>query len=275
MSEMTTAAVIIGGAISVAKPVVETGCKLIESLLGEPCKIAGGMMADQIYCWQWENRVRAAHRAKELMDADRLAPKVLPPGFLIPLLEAAGNVDDPELQEMWARLLASAVASEKNQHPAFIHVLRELSRDEAVILNARTPRRFIMNEGKTPDAPNPMGQHHPDMLTARGVGYFWINVPLMMKLLRDLLSATDVELVERIHRESVLFYATHLKALGIVELGYNYALAPQDYGVDGIEPRLMPPEHVLELRDSDFGTRFIRACCRRPKMDSVAKVPAG
>jgi len=82
MSELTTAATIIGGALTVAKPIVETGCKLVESLLGEPCKVAGSMLADQVYAWQWTNRINIAHRAQQIMDKTGSLPRFCPLAFL-------------------------------------------------------------------------------------------------------------------------------------------------------------------------------------------------
>jgi hypothetical protein len=37
---------------------VETACNLIESLLGQPFKIAGDALSDQVRLWQWKNRLR-------------------------------------------------------------------------------------------------------------------------------------------------------------------------------------------------------------------------
>jgi hypothetical protein len=85
------------------------------------------MLSDQIYAWQWLNRVRIAARASEIMNREGVAPRVVPPGFLLPLLEAAGNVEEPALQEMWAALLASGAASEDHCHPGFIRSLQQFS----------------------------------------------------------------------------------------------------------------------------------------------------
>ena len=133
MAEVTTLAAIVARA-TVGKPAVETGCNLIENLLGEPCKIFGGLLADQIYFWQWMNRIRVAKRAKEIMDENGIASRVIPQGFLLPLIEAAGNVEKPELQELWAKLLASAVTADKFQHPSLIEALKQLTSDEAKIV---------------------------------------------------------------------------------------------------------------------------------------------
>lgn len=128
---------LVGKSLDLAKPVVETGCRLVESLLGKPCEVVRGMLADQLYVWQWRNRIRIANRAKQIMDAKGIAEKVLPPGFLVPLLDKAGYADDPTLQEMWANLLASAVDNEACRRSAYVAVLSQLSRDEALLLAGR------------------------------------------------------------------------------------------------------------------------------------------
>ncbi len=210
--------------------------------------------------WQWTNRIRMGHRADEIMKLDGIAPKVLPPGFLIPLLDAAGNVDDPELQQMWAQLLASSVSNTSHRHPAFVHVLRELSRDEAVILNSPSPRQFIINEGQTPDLPNPMTLPGKKPQVAH-----WVNVPMIMKILRDRLSPNDLALAQEINAESVLFCANHLEALGLV-VAREWHAFPNPPTV---------PERILALDDSEFGSKFVEACCRRlPAARDSASVAA-
>ena len=128
---MTTLADAAKELAGVAKPIAEAGAKLIENLLGEPCKVAGAMLSDQIYAWQWRNRVRIAARAKQIMDEQTTAEKVLPTGFLLTLVEEAGKVEDPDLQELWSRLLANGAADDAAQHPAFIDALKKMSPEDA------------------------------------------------------------------------------------------------------------------------------------------------
>lgn len=137
MSDLITYAAAIGLNPDLAR----TGATLIENLLGEPCKVAGSMLSDQIYFWQWKNRIRIAEKAQKILDEKKIAAKVIPPGFLIPLLEAAGNVEDETLQDMWASLLASSVESETSQHPAFVAVLSSLSIEEATLLDYLNRKR--------------------------------------------------------------------------------------------------------------------------------------
>ncbi|MCE9637723.1 MAG: DUF4393 domain-containing protein [Planctomycetes bacterium] len=113
------------------KPVIDLGCDLVRDLLGGPVKVAGAMLSDQVYVWQWRNRVRIANRAAEIMERDGIARRIVPPSFLLPLLEAAGNVEDPNLQEMWARLLASGVEADEHQHPMWVRILAQMSGEDA------------------------------------------------------------------------------------------------------------------------------------------------
>lgn len=149
-STTTTLATIAAGATvftKLAKPFAESGAKLIETMLGEPCKVAGGMLSDQLYAWQLMNRVKIAAKAKEKLDAAGIEPKAVSPGFLMPFLEAAGNVEEECLQDLWANLLASGTTSDVSQHPLFLSALRNLTKHEveALILLAKD------NEFKVPD----------------------------------------------------------------------------------------------------------------------------
>lgn len=114
-----------------AKPVVETGARLIESLLGKPCQVAGELVSEQLYAWQWANRCRIAAKAQAIMEKNGTAAKVLPKGFLLPLIEATGNVEDDDLQDLWAQLLASGAQDAEAQHPAFIETLRRMNAEDA------------------------------------------------------------------------------------------------------------------------------------------------
>ncbi len=116
-------------------PLLERGVEFLDSLLGKPIKIAGGMLSDQIYAWRWRNSVRIAAQARELLEKEPAAAKVVAPSFLLPLIEATGDVEDPKLQGLWAQLLAAAAIDETQAHPAFIRALQQFSRTEALVLN--------------------------------------------------------------------------------------------------------------------------------------------
>jgi len=91
------------------------------------------MLSDQIYAWQWGNRLRILAKAKEKMDENKQAAKVLPPGFFLPFLEAAGNVEDQEIEELWTNLLAAAVDVPDARHPLVISTIKSLARSDVDI----------------------------------------------------------------------------------------------------------------------------------------------
>jgi hypothetical protein len=122
------------GALGLPESAVKTGYALLKDLFGKPLQVAGDMLADQIYWWQWENRIRIAHLAEGILAESEVARRVLPPGFLLPLLEACGDVDDASLQDLWAQLLASGVEDDRFQHPMNIDALRRMSGDDAHVL---------------------------------------------------------------------------------------------------------------------------------------------
>ncbi|MDB5171761.1 MAG: hypothetical protein JWO87_3018 [Phycisphaerales bacterium] len=143
MQNSSTALADALGILGIGEHIAACGCALIESLLGQPLEVSGAMVADEIYAWQLRQRLAVASRAARLLKEQDLAPRLLRKGFLLPFLDAAGNVDDPELQPLWARLLVSAVSCDYLQHPMLIETLRRMSREDVEVLRelAEPPAR--------------------------------------------------------------------------------------------------------------------------------------
>lgn len=112
------------------------GALLLYKVLGKPAGIASEMLSDEIYFWQWKRRLDILERAERILADRRVSIRELSPGFTIPFLEGAGNVDSAELQNLWAGLLAFAVEDDHAQHPMFIRILKDLNADEARLLFA-------------------------------------------------------------------------------------------------------------------------------------------
>lgn len=146
--DLPTAAAIVA-VTQAAKPAFVTGGRFIEALLGKSFEVAGNMLADQLYSWQLANRVRIANKAKQIIDNDSIPERVIPPGFLIHLLDKAGNVDDENLQDMWAHLLASAVDMEQHAHPVFVNILSQFNSDQALLISGAA--RFFAFPSSVPD----------------------------------------------------------------------------------------------------------------------------
>jgi hypothetical protein len=82
--------------------------------------------------------------AAEMLDKPELLQKELPPSFLLPWVEAAKDVDAPELNVMFARLLASAADDEPGRHPALMDAVRRMNVDDARLL--QSPKDIPPNE---------------------------------------------------------------------------------------------------------------------------------
>ena len=116
----------IVAATDVAKPIVEKAVEFAENLLGEPLRVAGGMLADQLYAHQTANRIRILERVSSKVAESGVKPDQAATGFLLAALEAGGQADTDELQDKWADLLAKAMSAEETRAPAHIETLRRL-----------------------------------------------------------------------------------------------------------------------------------------------------
>ena len=131
MKDLAAVAAAAGAGFAVAKPVAEAASDLAQKLLGRPFTVAGDLLGDQIYYWQCVNRIRVLDRLRAKLEESEFPAKSLPPGFLVPALDAAGNVDDDDLRELWAKLLLNAIRDPDSRSPMFISVLRQMGPAEA------------------------------------------------------------------------------------------------------------------------------------------------
>lgn len=127
---------------------IDAGCKLIENVLSVPSKKLGDLLGDQISYWQWSNRLRIAELAAMKLKAKGITARGLPPDFAIPLLRECGDAEDPNLQEWWAELLASAVAAEPLRHVAFVHTLQSMSAADVKFLDAMLSADPVERDGR-------------------------------------------------------------------------------------------------------------------------------
>jgi len=125
---------------------VDTACTLIESLLGEPFKIAGDALADHVRMWQWQNRLRIMDRADEIMRQRGIRHREMHPDFLLPFVRDCGDVSSESLQETWARLLTSAVNDESNEHIAFVNTLHNLTSTDVRVINCMIELGYMERE---------------------------------------------------------------------------------------------------------------------------------
>lgn len=95
-----------------------------------------GSLGDRVRIYRQLSLLRSIKRAKEISLEEGLTLKEPPLKFLVPYLEDCSleSPDEPELIEMWAKLLASSGSEFKPEHNLFIRMLREMTTSEANLL---------------------------------------------------------------------------------------------------------------------------------------------
>ena len=105
-------------------------------IVGPALEQLGGMLTDTVGFWRLKNQVNLMLKAKKFLEAKRISPQKMLPSVFVPLLEEAGNTDDPDISEMFARLLATQLDPDRRPsvHPSFAKVLGQLSPLDAKLL---------------------------------------------------------------------------------------------------------------------------------------------
>ena len=123
-------------AINLPKLVVEKAEAFLTALLGEAVKESGGLIGDKVRYQRFKNQVLILRKSQTLLEEAGLQPRPIPMKTLVPLVESCSLEDDPDIQEMWARLLADAASSASNAflHAIGVQLLSSISVDDAKLL---------------------------------------------------------------------------------------------------------------------------------------------
>ena len=115
---------------------LKTAKEYADAILRSPLEEVGGILADTVKYWRLKNQVNCLLKAKALLEKKGIKPEQLMPDVFVPLLEAAGDASDPDLAEMFARLLATQLDPQTNElaHPSFAKILSEFSPLDAQII---------------------------------------------------------------------------------------------------------------------------------------------
>src|SRR5688500_11879093 len=100
--------------IGVAVALVPVAQDLLKRVGGPAADAVGEWLRDRVQAYRSRNVLLVAARAEQLLNAKGLQAHEVPLRTLLPLLESAANEDDPELQEKWAALLASAATQDQD-----------------------------------------------------------------------------------------------------------------------------------------------------------------
>jgi len=109
----------------------------LKAVLGEPANALGGLIGDWINQRRHANLINITVEAKRRLAKAGVSPKEVPLKIIHPAIEAASLEDEPDLQNLWANLLANAAdpTSTLNISAIFPDILRQLSRVEARYLD--------------------------------------------------------------------------------------------------------------------------------------------
>lgn len=105
----------------------------LDAYLGGALYNFGGIIGDTVSVWRFKNQVRLAQDAESYCKERGIDPVAAKLSVAVPLIEEAGKVDDEDLSDLFAHLLATSMDPEMQEiaHPAFIRIIRDLSPDEA------------------------------------------------------------------------------------------------------------------------------------------------
>lgn len=110
--------------------------KALKPLLGQAAEEIGAMLADEIRLHRWSRQLKILERANSILAKKGITAKPIHLKVLVPLLDSASLEEEAKLEEMWAKLLASA--SENNQERSFYfictEILKNISSNEAKLL---------------------------------------------------------------------------------------------------------------------------------------------
>jgi hypothetical protein len=113
------------------------------ALVGDMLRRIAGPLADEIgeslavtaRHYRIKLGVKMLLKTQRMLSEAGIAPHSVPPRLFLPILDGASVEDDEDLHSRWAALLANAASSPNSVHPSFIEILRQLTSDDARLLD--------------------------------------------------------------------------------------------------------------------------------------------
>jgi len=128
----------IFGVAKVVEKVADPVIGLLQKVAGPAAEEIGLTLQDAVHVYRVRRAYRLAEKFAAFCDEHHVHPRRVPLNILLPVLDAASVEDDETLHSMWTNILcAAAIPNAKPKpYPAFIEVLKQLSREEVVFYNA-------------------------------------------------------------------------------------------------------------------------------------------
>ena len=118
---------------------VETVVKYINHICEPAAKEIGLMLGDQFSHWRQSRAIALNEKLKRKLAGRKEPLKYLnaPPRIVMKVFEEGSTVDDDEIQDMWAGLLASSCTEDgkDDYNLIFINILSQMTAPEARIIN--------------------------------------------------------------------------------------------------------------------------------------------
>jgi hypothetical protein len=118
---------------------VESVVKYINHICEPAAKEIGLILGDQFSYWRQSRAVALNEKLKQklVIRKERLEDLHAPPRIVMKIFEEGSTVDDDEIQDMWAGLLASSCTEDgkDDSNLIFINILSQMTAPEARIVN--------------------------------------------------------------------------------------------------------------------------------------------
>jgi hypothetical protein len=111
---------------------------LVKKIAGPAAEEVGLSLQDSVKVWRARRQFRLFEKMKDLITAAGYEPKRVTLKLLLPAIDYASVEEDEDLHTAWAALLANAADPRRpvDVLPSFPDILRQLSKTEAMFLNA-------------------------------------------------------------------------------------------------------------------------------------------
>ena len=85
--------------------------------------------------YRFKNGLKMLQKTQSMLAKAGIEPHAVNPRLFLPIIECASVEDDDDMQSRWAALLANAATTMKSVHPSYIEILKQLSPEDARLLD--------------------------------------------------------------------------------------------------------------------------------------------